>query len=141
MKLERWVHDVETHLAHLGHTLWEPDAKLELKDEIALLSAQLADRQAALERARAERDATARRIGDNETAAALLPTQVENSFRRKKTSQALRQALELDRIRRTLAEDKANLPRIEEQCSRLEFFIRLLERRLSRLHQRLRARD
>ena len=139
MKLEQWVHDVESGLAQLGRALWDPDAKLELKDEVALLSAHLADREAALERARAEGESTARRISDNEVAAALLPTQVENSVRRKKTSQAFRQALELDRIRKTLAQDQANLPRLEQKCSNLEFFIHLLERRLSRLRQQLRA--
>jgi chromosome segregation ATPase len=139
MKLERLVHDVESRLGQLGRVLWDPDSRLELKDEIALLSAQLADREAALERARAERESTARRISDNEVAAALLPTQVENSVRRKKTSQAFRQALELDRIRRTLAEDQANLPRLERQCSNLEFHITLLQRRLARLRQQLRS--
>jgi hypothetical protein len=140
MNLERIVQEVETRLVEVGRALLRPGPAEQLREEIRALVAELAERTAALGRAQAERRAAQQRLGDNQVAAALLPSQVESSLRRGKSSQAFRQALELDRVRRTLAADRDALPGLERACEGFQFHIRLLERRLDRLREQLRRR-
>jgi chromosome segregation ATPase len=137
MKLEQLVHDVEARLTDLGRRLLGPGPREQLREELEAFVAEIAGRRAALKLHRAERDAVRARLRDGEAAVALLPAQIESSVRRGKASQAVRQALELDRLRQQVAEDRAGLPRLEQTCWSLQFHLRVLERRLTRLEDRI----
>jgi hypothetical protein len=80
------------------------------------------------------------RVKDNEEAAAHLPGEVASSLRRGKPAQAMRQALELDRLRRELDADRAELARLEQATWCLEFRLRQLDRRLERMSEGLSRR-
>jgi hypothetical protein len=137
MTLEQIVHRVEARLVGLGEALLRPNPRQELREAIADLEALVGLRSRALAEAEADRDATRQRLEENEAAAALLPSQIESSARRGKQSQALRQALELERLRQTVAEDHKALPRLEQTCWSLAFNLRQLERQLARLRDQL----
>ena len=138
MSLEQLVHQVEARLAEVGRRLLQPSPRQVLEAQIEELTEELAARQADRDRSEQECEAARRRLEENPPAAALLPSQIESSLKRGKHAQAFRQALELERLRRTLAEDQAALPRLEQTCWSLDFHVRLLQRRLARLREELR---
>jgi phage shock protein A len=140
MTLEQLVHSVESRLLEMGRYLLRPDPRSQLREDIDKLAEELRQRHQALARARDEWEATRRRAHDNRTAATLLPPQIQACVRRGQTEDAWRFALELDRVRETLAADQAALPRLEQMCWSLQFLIRQLERRLARLQEQLPAR-
>jgi hypothetical protein len=140
MKLEQLVQEVEARLVEVGRALLGPSPAQRLREEVEALADELAERLAALRRTQEECDGARQRLSDNQAAVALLPSQVESSVRRGKSSQAFRQALELDRLRRAIAADQDALPRLERACEGLQFHIRLLERRLTRLREQTRRR-
>jgi chromosome segregation ATPase len=137
MKLERLVYDVEASLLHLGHKVFGGGPEERAREELELLREERAQRQASLDSIEAECKAVRERLGAQEAAVALLPSQIESSLRRGKSSQAVRQALELDRLRAELAEDRAALPRLEQTCWSLQFHLRVLQRRIDRLREQL----
>jgi hypothetical protein len=138
MSLEQLVHQVEARLAEVGRRLLQPSPRQVLEAQIEELTEELAARQADRDRSEQECAAARRRLEEIPPAAALLPSQIESSLQRGKHAQAFRQALELERLRRTLAEDQAALPRLEQTCWSLDFHVRLLQRRLARLREELR---
>ena len=140
MDLERLVHAFEARLLNLGRRLWRPDPLAGLHDRLDRVEADLCDRRARHAVCEAEREAAERRLGDNQTAAALLTCQVESCLRRGSPELAWRQALELDRLRAKIAEDQKALPRHEQAAWSLGFQIRQLEREHARLRDQLRAR-
>ena len=101
------------------------------------LRGEVRDRTAARARCQEQIDALRRRLNDNQALAALLPSQIESRLRRGNNSQAWCDALELDRIREAIVEDQAALPRLEQTAWSLDFLIRLLQRRLTRLRTKL----
>src|SRR4051812_29634199 len=102
MTLDQLVNTVESRLAGLGRLLWRPDPREQRRQEAEDLAAELRDRNAALARCRDQLDSLRRRLGENQAAAALLPSQVEACLRRGHGAQAWSQALELDRIRQAV---------------------------------------
>jgi hypothetical protein len=141
MKLEQLVQQVETQLVEFGRRLLSGDPRERLQEEVDWLAAELAQRRTALAERRKERDETSHRIEENQAAVLLLPSQIESSVRRGKSAQAYRQALELDRLRRTLAADRVALPRLEQTCWSLAFLIRQIERHLARQREQLADHD
>ncbi len=137
MSLEQLVHHVESRLLGLGRLLLRPDPRTQLREEIDELLDELRQRRQALARSVEERDAARRRLSDNQTAAALLPAQIASCVRRGLPDQAWKYALELDGLRRALAEDRDALPRLDQTCWSLAFLVRQLERRLARLRDKL----
>jgi hypothetical protein len=129
MRFEQIVNRVESRL----FALLPNEAKEEQADELTLLQAGVAQQQAELSQTTARRAEVAERLEKNAAAAALLPSQIESSVRRGKASQAMRQALELERLRKQLEEDRAELPRLEQAVWSLGFRLRQLRRELSRL--------
>ncbi len=128
MKFEHLIHRVESRLAELFD-----DAQDELREQAAALAATVARHEEELEAARARRDEAALRLERNTQAVALLPSSIEDSVRRSKSAQAMRQALELERLRREMAEDRTELPRLEQAIWSLSFRLRQLRRQLARL--------
>ena len=137
MTLEQLVHDVESHLFNLGRQLLRPDPRTQLREELDSVAEQLGARREALARSGEEREAARRRLHDNQTAATLLPGQIQAYLRRGDTEEAWRCALELDRARQAVAEDRAALPRLDQVCWSLQFTVRQLERRLARLREQV----
>jgi hypothetical protein len=137
MSLEELVHDVESRLADLGRRLLQPGPKALLQEELDALRLELNARRSALDRAKEERDATARRILDNHSSVRRLTALVEHHVKRREHEQGWQYALELDRARQALAEDRAALPRHEQACWSLQFKIRQLERKAARLEEQL----
>src|SRR5262245_26373343 len=100
MKIERLVHNVEACLDDLSGRLLGPNRREELREEIAELERDAARLQADLAQRRAECDELRQRLAGAEADVALLPSQIESSFRRGKRAQAMRQALELEARRK-----------------------------------------
>lgn len=124
--LEDLVHRVEARL----FSWWEPDDR---PDEVVLLRADIAAEEAARTHAEARLAVVVARLRANEESAALLPTLVESSLRRGKAAQALRQALELDRIRRELDADRRERATLEGVLWNQGVRLRLLRRELKHL--------
>jgi len=137
--LEELVHRVEATLLGFGRSLFQgrqeaaealPVAKIapsaEPPDE------ELTRRRAELELFEAQATAVSQRLTENQESAALLPSQIESSLHRGKASQALVQALELERIRKDIDCAQDLLPRLEQVCWSIRYRIRQLERHLER---------
>src|SRR5258708_520226 len=107
MKLERLVQDVEAQILHLSQRVFGGGPEERAREELALLLEERTQREAALQSAEAEAEAVRGRVAAQEATVALQPSQIESSLRRGKSSQAVRQALELDRLRAELAQDRA----------------------------------
>ncbi|HZY83594.1 MAG TPA: hypothetical protein VFE78_02075 [Gemmataceae bacterium] len=137
MSLEELVHDVESRLADIGRRLLQPGPKALVQEEADAVGRELEARRAALARAKAERDATARRILDNHSSVRRLTALTEHHVRRHEHDQGWQYAMELDRARQALSDDRAALPRHEQACWSLQFKIRQLERKLARLEELL----
>lgn len=135
--LEQLLHSVESGLIDLGRRLLEPSPREKLLDEIDRLSAQLQRRCAELTTSQRELAGVKRRLRDDPTAAALLHSRIETALRRGCSEQAWRAALELDQLRRHLAEDQEDCPRLEQRCWSLHFDVRQLQRRLDRLLEQI----
>jgi chromosome segregation ATPase len=140
MKLEHLVQRVETRLLTLGKTLLQADEKADLLEELDLAQAEVSARKAEQARNVAHRAEVRARLKTWKTQAADLPGQIEGSFKRGKSSQALRQAMELERLRKEIAEAEAELPRLEQTIWSLGFQLRQMERRLRRVREQLAGR-
>jgi hypothetical protein len=138
--LERMVDTLEAGLADLGRCLWQPSPRERLHEEIDRLTLEMRERHADLARSRTELAVLKRRLRDNPPAAALLRSRIETALRVHQTEQAWRWALELDQLRQSLASDQDACPRVEQMCWSLQFLIRQLERRISRLQEQLYSR-
>jgi hypothetical protein len=135
--LEKLVQTVESGLLDVGRRLWQPDPRERLLDEIDRLTLELRDRHQELTRSRNELAGMKRRLRDNPSAAALLHSRIESALRARQGEAAWRGALELDQLRQTMASDRDACPRLEQTCWSLQFLIRQLERRLTRLQEQL----
>lgn len=135
--LEQLVNTVESGLADLGRALFQTGPRERMQDEFERLTAGLRERHAELTRARTELAGMKRRLRDNPTAAALLYSRIETAIRQRQLDQAYRAAMELDQLRQTMAADQEACPRQEQLCWSLQFLLRQLERRISRLQEQL----
>ncbi len=140
MKLEELVYRVESRLFLLGRMLLQADEKSELREELEFAQDELAARQSELAEAAARRDALRQEILAHQAAVNALPEQIRDSSRRGKSSQALRQALELERIRRELDAARKELPRLEQTIWSLCFHLRQKRRDVARMRERSRPR-
>jgi chromosome segregation ATPase len=137
MKLEVLINTVECRLFNLGRTLLQADEKSDLREELDHAQAELAARESSLARAEARRNEMVRRVEKLQFESERLPGEIESSFRRGKRSQALRQALELESVRRDLAAAGADLRKLEQTVWSLGFNLRQMRRRLERLREQI----
>jgi chromosome segregation ATPase len=135
--LGQLLNTLEWSLLDLGRLLFHPGSREQQLDEVDRLSAQLQQRCSELTRAQRELAGVKRRLRDNPSAAALLPSRIEAMTRKGQTDQAWRAALELDQLRQSLADDETACPRLEQRCWSLHFHVRQLQRRLDRVLQQL----
>jgi chromosome segregation ATPase len=137
MFLERVVQGLERGVVSLGRCLCQPDARTQLREDMLQVRDDLATRQRALARCRDELEGVRSRVNENQAAAALLAGRIGMALARGEGDQAWRRALELDKLRRRLAEDEARLPKEEQLCAALELQVRFLTRKLARLQDQL----
>jgi hypothetical protein len=137
MFLERVVQHVEQGVANLGRRLMRPDERTQLREDVVCVMDELASRQKALTQCREELDALRDRVNQNHATVALLVGRIGMSLGRGAGDRAWRDALDLDKARRQLAEDQARLPKVERLAATLELQVRFLIRRLARLQDKL----
>jgi chromosome segregation ATPase len=137
MTLEQLVHTVEARLRNLGRLFCRPDPRARLCEQVEEAARELSQTQGRLSRYRDELSALERRVAENLPASVLLPSQIESCLRRRDTKKAWEHALELERVRQALVEDKERQPRLEQACWSLRFQLRQIERRLARLQEQL----
>jgi hypothetical protein len=140
MTLDELIDTVETRVCALGKRLWPDDPNRELRAEIERVRQELQEHvagavffRAALEEARA-------RVAEQEFRAAQLSARVETYVHTGDQAKAWRHALELDRVHRLIAADRAGLPEAEKAYRLHRFHIDRLEPRLEELQERLRIR-
>lgn len=129
MKLEQLVHSVEARL--FG---WlASDRQVEQADERREVLAELRREEAERDRLRETRAAIAPGVESMTQEIALLPSRIESSLARGKASQAMRQSLELESLRRKLDEARHELARLDAALWSREFRLRQLRRRFAEL--------
>jgi hypothetical protein len=137
MQLEAIVHRAEAKFLDIGRAMIQADPVSEMQEELDLLRGEHERDEAKLAELRGRLALCGQSLAEKEEAAALLPSQVESSLKRGKASQAMRQALELDRLRRDIAAEQAEMPRLEHAIWCLEFRLRQHDRRIQRLTDEL----
>jgi len=137
MFLETMVQRVERGVADLGRRIMRPDARTQLREDMYGVSDELGSRQKALMQCREELAVLRDRINENHATVALLVGRIGMSVGRGAGDRAWRDALDLDKARRRLAEDQARLPKVEQLAVTLELQVRFLMRRLARLQEQL----
>jgi hypothetical protein len=136
MSLEQLFQSVESRLYDFGRRLCK-DPLAEAREEAEQVAAALRDRQAALRRCREELAELRCRVKLHEAKAALLASRVESYVHVYDGSKAFQHALELDDLRRGLADDRAGLRQaLRREGAYLER-IRELEKRLGELQDKL----
>lgn len=135
MSVQDVIGKVGAKVLGVGKSLLQADAAADLAEELELLLGerdQLDDQLATL---RGQAALLGQRVADHEPLDSSLPAEIASSLRRDKQSQALRLALELERVRRAIDDDRAEMKRIEETVWCLEFRLRQLDRRVERLRE------
>jgi len=137
MLLEDVFHRIEAGLEEMGRCLFKPDPQAALRQEIAVLTHELRERHDTLRSARRKLKDARRRLDENQQAIVLVQSRIEQAVRRNDGSQAWHLALEVDRMRQEIAQDRERLPRYEQTVWSIEFKIRQQVRELARLQERL----
>jgi hypothetical protein len=139
MSLEQLFQSVESGLFNFGRNLCR-DRHAEVREEADGVSERLRRERAALRRCRDEMALLRQRVRAGEERASLLASRVESFLYVHDGSSAYDHALELDHIRRRIADDRDGLRRalrFEREC--LEA-VRDLERRYDELQDQLSRR-
>jgi predicted nucleic acid-binding Zn-ribbon protein len=137
MQVHEILDRVGAKMLGVGRVMIQADPASDLREELDHLRGEHARQDDRLATLRGQVALLLQRLAENEAAASSLPAAVESSFRRNKSAQAMRQALELDRIRRELDADRTELKRVEHAVWCLEFRLRQLSRRIERLSEGL----
>lgn len=138
MSLEKIVYTVEQGLRDLAEQLTgNAGVRAQLEQEEQRLGQELETLCRGLRQWQKELTTTQRRLGENQPAAGLLPSRIQECVTQGDGPQAYKMALELDRIRREIAEDEEKQPRQEQTCWSLQFRVRQLLRRREEVRQKL----
>jgi hypothetical protein len=136
MSLEHFFQTVEAGLLNFGRRLCR-DRFTEAREEAERVGEELRRERAALRRCRDDMAQLRQLVRAHEARASLLASRVESFVYVHDGPSAFDHALELDNIRRRLAEDREGLRRclrFERECLDT---IRDLERRFDEVHDRL----
>jgi hypothetical protein len=138
MSLEEIARRVETQVFAISTRLWPRDRRMEWRDELERLGNELNQHAS---RAAHYRDVVAflrARIAENEVREAVLASRIETYVHIQDQTTAYRDALQLDEIRRQLADDRARLPG-EAKAQRFhQARAAALEQRMAELEDKLR---
>jgi chromosome segregation ATPase len=140
MKLEDLVHRVEKRLVDMGKRLLPGGAEAAWREEAERLHAELSEHSAHALHFRQAVEQLRTRLVENEVREAMLASEVETYVHTRDRAKAYQQAIELDHVRRQLAEDRARLPCEEKAYQMHRERIRDLERRLTELERKLKTR-
>jgi hypothetical protein len=135
--LEDVFHRFESGLEELGRFLFKPDPHAKLRAAITVLTDDLSDRHEALRNTRKKLKDAHRRLENNQQAVVLLSSRIEMAVSRGEGSHGYHLALEVDRLRQEIAEDRVRVPRYEQAMWSIEFKIRQKVRELARLQEQL----
>jgi hypothetical protein len=139
MSLEHLFHSVETGLLNFGRHLCR-DRVAEVREEADGVGEDLRRERVALRRCRDEMAQLRQRVRANEARAATLASRIESFLYVHDGPSAYDHALELDGIRRRVAEDRNELRRAL-RCERVSLdLIRELEQRYDELQDKLSRR-
>lgn len=125
MWLEQVVQQVEQRLGYLFAEEVPEEPRRPAED----VAGEMAACREALREAREQRTALVTRLEEGVEELALMPSRIESSVQRGKASQALRQAIELERRRQAAEQDRLALPRVEQLIWSLEFRLKQLARK------------
>jgi hypothetical protein len=139
MSLEQFFHSMEASLLDLGRRLCR-DRFAEARDEADRVGDELRRERAALRRCRDDMSQLRQLVRAHEARADLLASRVESYIYVRDGASAFDHALELDSIRRRLAEDREGLRRALRRERECMDSIRDLERRYDDIHDRLARR-
>lgn len=137
MLLEDVFHRVEAGFEDLGRFLFKPDPQAALRRDIADLTRELQERHETLRTARRKLKDAQRRLEENQQTIVLLQSRIEAAVKRDDGSRAWHLALEVDRMRQEVAQDRERIPRYEQTVWSIEFKVRQQVRELARLQERL----
>jgi hypothetical protein len=139
MSLEQLFQSVESGLFNFGRNLCR-DRRAEAREEAENVGADLRGQRAALRRCRDEMAQLRQRVRASESRASWLASRVESFLYVHDGTSAYDHALELDHIRRRIADDRDELRRAlrhERECLDA---VRDLERRYDELQDKLSRR-
>lgn len=137
MILEKFIHRLEAHVFRFGSPLWDDGPAEGLRDQAYRLAEALKAQRASLTAAQSEalglRDGLARQ----EKRANLLAAQVRICLRSDDTANAWKLALDLDRVRQTLHDDRPRLRQFLLTCRERQAHVEHLEQRLAEVQEAL----
>src|SRR5689334_5406586 len=107
MALETIVHRVEAKFLDISRAMIQADPASEMLEELDHLRGERGRHEAKLAELRGQLALRGQSVAEKQELAARLPAQVESSLQRGKASQALRQALELERLRHEMEAEQA----------------------------------
>jgi hypothetical protein len=139
MTLEQLLRSVEAGLFNFGRRLCT-DRHAEARDEADRVADELRQEQGALHRCREEMAHLRQRVRANEDRATLLTSRVESFVYVHDGRSAYDHALELEKTRQRLADDRKGLRRALARERDYLDAIRELERRSDELHEQLSRR-
>lgn len=137
MSLEQLFQRVEAQVVDVSRRLWRDDPRAELRAEIEQVEADLGQAYADVVHHRGIVEDTRARVAEGETRTAMLLSRVETFLHVGDQPTAWNLALELDRIRHRLVEDRARLPRCESTHRVHRARVDHLENRLAELRENL----
>src|SRR5262249_54667923 len=141
MSLEQLVQRLEKQVVDLGKRFVPGAAQARYREEAARLSQAVDEHEA---HARHFRDSVQRmraRISEDEVREVVLASQVDAYVHTKDQAKAYPLALELEEVRRRLAEDRSRLPCDQKAYRMHRDRIAELERRLEKVQRKLRTWD
>ena len=137
MSIEEVFHRVEAGLESLGRYLFKPDPYAKLRGQIAAVTEDLEMRHELLRATRKKLKDAQRRLEDNQQTVVLLSSRIELAVKRGEGPHAWHLALEVDKLRQEIAQDRERIPRYEQTVWSIEFKIRQQVRELARLQEQL----
>jgi chromosome segregation ATPase len=137
MSLEDIVHRLEQGVVDLGKRFVPGASESTWREEADRLAAAKAEHDAHAQHFRDAARQVRTRIAENEVRVAILASKVETYIHTKEQAKAYPLALELDELRRQLAEDRARLPCDEKAYRMHRARIAELDRRLTEVDRKL----
>ncbi|MFL5244823.1 MAG: hypothetical protein ACJ8FY_22205 [Gemmataceae bacterium] len=137
MSLEQLFLSLERRVFDFGRKLWPADPAIAWREEAEELCRDLHDCQIVLEKRRHEAKNLRRHVLKQEVQATVLASHIETCVFTGNQGKAWDHALELDRTRAALQQERRQLSSVETTCHHLERAIGHRERRLGLLQEKL----
>jgi chromosome segregation ATPase len=141
MSFEQLVERLEKQVIDLGKRFVPGAAQSRYREEAQRLSQAIDEHEAHARHFRESVQRTRGRISEDEVREAVLASQVEAYIHTKEQAKAYPLALELEEVRRRLAEDRSRLPCDRKAYRMHRDRISELERRLVNVERKLRTWD